>query len=283
MISACKKMFLSMLLATSLVTNLNGCDDGGNREPAPPDQGGPALDATFLRPDTQGPTEDATPRDGTAPSPDTALDMSIAPRGHTVFAFPIHPDDREHIHAGLIIGVDHDPTSTSRILCENYEGRGFPGCYDEHEGTDFMVWGGFETTDAQDIRVVAAAAGTITRIEDGHYDRCSGDLNTLDVDCNGHEMVANRVHIRHADGLQSRYLHLKKDSVLVSVGMTVQCGDLLGMVGSSGRSIAPHLHFELRDASGALLDPYSPDDNEMNSYWSRQRVADGLPAPICSP
>jgi murein DD-endopeptidase MepM/ murein hydrolase activator NlpD len=270
-----KALVYSAILVCFAVASA-GCDSPSKRGNTV-DQGANPVDAAPRNNDASHRGHDAAPRG--IPRPD----MAVLERGHTVFAFPIHPDDRQHIHAGLVIGVDHDPASNSRIVCQNYEGRGFPGCYDEHQGTDFMVWGSFETTDERDIRVIAAAAGIVTRIEDGHYDRCSGDLNTLEVDCHGHEMVANRVHIRHSDGVQSRYLHLKKDSLAVEVGTAVECGQLLAFVGSSGRSIGPHLHFEVHDENGALMDPYTATDNQMNSYWSKQSTADGLPAPICFP
>ena len=250
---------------------LNGCD---------PDTGSTVTDAESVRQTmtldvgVDG-SFDATPlTDGAErPSP-----MALTERR---LSLPIHPDDREHIHAGLVIGVDHGPRSDSPTECTNYSGRPFPGCYNGHEGTDFMVWGGFETIDRMDIRVVAAAAGVVTFVEDGHYDRCHGDISTFDVDCDGHEMRANRVHLEHADGRSSRYLHLKKNSAQVVVGMRVECGSILGLVGSSGRSVAPHLHFELYDERGVLTDPYAGERSQAMSYWIDQSGSDGLPVGGC--
>jgi murein DD-endopeptidase MepM/ murein hydrolase activator NlpD len=49
--------------------------------------------------------------------------------------------------------------------------------------------------------------------------------------------------LQHADGWESRYAHA---SVLAAeTGDIVEEGDVLGLTGSSGRSTAPHLHFEL--------------------------------------
>jgi murein DD-endopeptidase MepM/ murein hydrolase activator NlpD len=54
----------------------------------------------------------------------------------------------------------------------------------------------------------------------------------------------NMIEIDHGNGLTSRYGHLSKiESV---VGDTVTRGQLIGYVGSTGRSTGPHLHYELR-------------------------------------
>ncbi|HEU4649356.1 MAG TPA: M23 family metallopeptidase [Gemmatimonadales bacterium] len=60
------------------------------------------------------------------------------------------------------------------------------------------------------------------------------------------------VLLDHADGYQSMYGHLSRR--LVSQGDTVQAGQVIGLTGNSGRSSAPHLHFEIR-RQGSTLDP----------------------------
>lgn len=54
---------------------------------------------------------------------------------------------------------------------------------------------------------------------------------------------ANSVTVRHADGTQAFYGHLKYDGVVVSVGDSVHTGQLLAYSGSTGYSAFPHLHF----------------------------------------
>jgi murein DD-endopeptidase MepM/ murein hydrolase activator NlpD len=58
--------------------------------------------------------------------------------------------------------------------------------------------------------------------------------------------------VRHANGLSSHYGHCQQ--VNVRIGQKVNAGDILGTVGSSGRSTGPHLHFEVR-REGKPLDP----------------------------
>ena len=54
------------------------------------------------------------------------------------------------------------------------------------------------------------------------------------------------VKIRHADGYETRYAHLKSYRRGIKRGKYVKKGHTIGYVGSTGRSTGPHLHFELR-------------------------------------
>ena len=60
------------------------------------------------------------------------------------------------------------------------------------------------------------------------------------------------VLLQHAEGYQSMYGHLSR--LLVARGDSVAPGQVIGLSGNTGRSTAPHLHFEIR-RQGASLDP----------------------------
>jgi murein DD-endopeptidase MepM/ murein hydrolase activator NlpD len=62
----------------------------------------------------------------------------------------------------------------------------------------------------------------------------------------------NMVEINHGDGYVTRYGH--HQAVKVEVGEIVKKGQVIGAMGSSGRSTGPHVHFEvLKD--GRKVDP----------------------------
>jgi murein DD-endopeptidase MepM/ murein hydrolase activator NlpD len=54
----------------------------------------------------------------------------------------------------------------------------------------------------------------------------------------------NVVEVSHGNGLLTRYAHMS--AFRARVGEDVQAGDVIGLIGSSGRSTGPHLHFEVR-------------------------------------
>ena len=51
------------------------------------------------------------------------------------------------------------------------------------------------------------------------------------------------VRVEHGHGLSTQYAHCLK--AVVAVGQIVQAGETLALVGSTGRSTGPHLHFEV--------------------------------------
>jgi murein DD-endopeptidase MepM/ murein hydrolase activator NlpD len=62
----------------------------------------------------------------------------------------------------------------------------------------------------------------------------------------------NTVVVRHEDGVETLYAHLR--GVAVEVGERVGSGTIVGSVGQTGRATGPHLHFEVR-RNGTAEDP----------------------------
>lgn len=62
----------------------------------------------------------------------------------------------------------------------------------------------------------------------------------------------NLVKVRHTDGYETRYAHLKAFRRGIRKGKRVKKGQVIGYVGTTGRSTGPHLHFELRKHGNAI-------------------------------
>lgn len=123
--------------------------------------------------------------------------------------------------------------------------------YDGHDGTDFRL----PTLAAMEagVPVLAAASGTVKSTRDGMQDINLKDIDPVTIQ---NRECGNGVVITHEEGWSTQYCHLKQGSVKVSPGDEVQAGDTLGMVGLSGKTEFPHLHFEVmhHDVS---IDPFT--------------------------
>jgi murein DD-endopeptidase MepM/ murein hydrolase activator NlpD len=74
--------------------------------------------------------------------------------------------------------------------------------------------------------------------------------------------LGNHIIIDHGFGLTSIYAHLENFNV--RKGQKVERGDVIGFVGSTGTSVAPHLHYEIK-LNGANVDPVNYYFNDLTS------------------
>lgn len=114
-----------------------------------------------------------------------------------------------------------------------------------HSGLDIAPLSG----DYGTVNVIAAKSGTVIRVNNDP----TCESNNLDENCNG-SGYGNYVEIEHQDGNTTLYGHMHKNTITVSVGDIVDQGQVIGKVGSSGRSTGMHLHFEVRE-NGSPVDP----------------------------
>jgi hypothetical protein len=126
-----------------------------------------------------------------------------------------------------------------------------PLSYDGHTGTDIRLRN-YVAMDAG-VAVRAAAPGVVRKLRDGMTD--------ISVRQGGMEAIKGReggnlVVLDHGGGWLTLYAHMKKGSVAVKLGQRVQAGEPLGVVGLSGDTEFPHLHFEVAH-EGKLIDPFS--------------------------
>ncbi len=140
--------------------------------------------------------------------------------------------------------------------------------YDGHQGIDYTLWPfPWWMMDQSVIEVIAAEHGQIVGKFNGNNDRsCPGHVQG---DWNG-------VVIRHTDaaGTLAYYAHMKNGSLTSrNVGDFVNAGDYLGLVGSSGFSSHPHLHFEFQipGLSPVFQEPHAGSCRSGNTFWVVQR------------
>lgn len=118
--------------------------------------------------------------------------------------------------------------------------------------------------------ILAVADGTVIQRQSDLDDQKPGTLpdpKTINID----NVDGNHVILDLGGGVYAFYAHMQKDGVLVHVGDKVKRGQVLGKLGNTGNTSAPHLHFQLMDgpsALGAQGIPYVIDsfqvDGEVN-------------------
>ncbi|MEO6079103.1 MAG: M23 family metallopeptidase [Steroidobacteraceae bacterium] len=119
-----------------------------------------------------------------------------------------------------------------RPVLEGYISSYYGGRQDPFDGSD-AVHRGLDFAGLRGSKVVSVAAGVVTRAE-----AVSG--------------YGNLVEINHGDGYVTRYGHNQR--LLVNAGDTVNRGTAIAMMGSTGRSTGPHVHFEVL-RNGQNLNP----------------------------
>jgi len=128
------------------------------------------------------------------------------------------------------------PVEFRRISSSFSRSRFHPilGIWRRHEGTDYAAGSG--------TPVLAAGDGAVLRAgRSGGY--------------------GNLVELRHANGITTRYGHLRAFARGVRTGKRVSQGDVIGYVGATGLASAPHLHYEFR-VHGAARDSRRVDLGE---------------------
>jgi murein DD-endopeptidase MepM/ murein hydrolase activator NlpD len=158
--------------------------------------------------------------------------------------------------------IDHDPGPGWRDhTCG-------PLSYDGHRGIDIRVPSEIEMR--RGVAVIAAADGEVLIAKDGQPDLLMQDTGPGKT---REERNGNWVAIRHGDGWVTTYAHMMKGSLAVREGQQVTRGEKLGLIGLSGNSDFPHVHFAVTYRN-LLLDPFTGQEpstacgEAAGSLWS---------------
>lgn len=101
------------------------------------------------------------------------------------------------------------------------------------------------------VDVLAVADGTVVQVLDALGDQPPGKLpdpKTMTVE----NVLGNHVILDLGAGVYAFYAHMEKGSISVAEGQHVKRGEVLGKLGNSGNTSAPHLHFHLMEGPSAL-------------------------------
>ncbi|WP_159104283.1 M23 family metallopeptidase [Sneathiella glossodoripedis] len=143
--------------------------------------------------------------------------------------------------------------------------------YNNHSGTDFRILTLKQME--KGVPVVAADDGVVFNLRDGVPDQYFSEYSKKKQKEVYSKGRGNVVVIQHGGGWNTFYAHLKKGSIRVVKGQRVSKGQVLGLVGMSGLTEFPHLHFELRHRN-SRIDPFTGLEAQSDcgksdrTFWS---------------
>lgn len=155
-------------------------------------------------------------------------------------------------HTRAILPIDGKLFVAQRYAIDyekiNKNGRIYVG--KRKDPSSYMIYG---------HKALAVADGTVVTTIDNLPEQTPGQFpENIPLD----QADGNSVVIDLGDGFFANYAHLQPGSVRVQAGDRVQRGDVLGLVGNSGNSLAPHLHFHVMNGPSPLASqglPYLVD------------------------
>lgn len=126
--------------------------------------------------------------------------------------------------------------------------------YDGHNGTDFRV--PTYANLAGGVKILATAAGEVAHVQAlPEIKKEDAPLVQLMKLRGMHNKCGSTIRIDHGTGWQSIYCHLDPDGVTVAKGDRVKAGQVIGRMGTSGKTQFPHVHYELRHYNNPI-DPF---------------------------
>ncbi len=147
-------------------------------------------------------------------------------------------------HRKALIPIDGRAAIAQRFAIDwvrlRDEGKTFQG--DEKDNKNYLAYG----NDA-----LAVADGVVTEVKDGIPENVPG-INSRAVPITLETVGGNHVILDIGGGHFAFYAHLQPGSLRVKLGDKVRRGQVVGLVGNSGNSTEPHLHFHIENGSSPL-------------------------------
>ena len=172
-------------------------------------------------------------------------------------------------HRRALIPIDGHAAIAQRFAIDwvriRDEGKTFQG--DEKDNKNYLAYG----SDA-----LAVADGVVTEVKDGIPENIPG-RDSRAVPITLETVGGNHVILDIGGGHFAFYAHLQPGSLRVKLGDKVRRGQVVGLVGNSGNSTEPHLHFHIENGSsplGAEGLPYSLASFEVVGHGWTWKPAD---------
>ncbi len=147
-------------------------------------------------------------------------------------------------HRRALIPIDGHATISQRMAIDwvrlRDDGKTFHG--DEKDNKNYYAYGS---------EALAVADGVVTEVKDSIPQNIPGE-NSRAVPITLVTVGGNHVILDIGGGHYAFYAHLQPGSLRVQLGDRVRRGQVLGLVGNSGNSTEPHLHFHIEDGNSPL-------------------------------
>ena len=116
-----------------------------------------------------------------------------------------------------------------------------------------VVHTGVDIDAVEGAQILAAGPGTVVSADWGLFSEVPGNIS---------DPYGQAVVIKHDFGYQGQslytvYAHMSK--IIAVLGQHVETGDVLGLVGDTGATTGPHLHFEVRVGDNTFFRTYNPE------------------------
>lgn len=170
--------------------------------------------------------------------------------------FSVKPREYEGNRTNIMyVAIDRESKSLRCFVTRRQETKDF-GCYDEQKSSSVPLLNGEMYKPVEGVMTsvfgmrkhpilgkITLHAGVDWAAPVGTPVRAAYNGTVSFVGTQG--AAGNVILLTHPENRSTRYLHLSGFAKNLKVGMTVRAGDLIGYVGTTGRSTGPHLHFEL--------------------------------------
>lgn len=179
--------------------------------------------------------------------------LPVDPRPTTIIAPPLRGEGwlatngccaAESVHRAVRVPVGGARIGKQEIFAIDWarlrDGEPFAG-----DGTRPEDWYGYGA------EVLAVADGTVVAVQEGYPEQ--GPLQPVANIAKPEDYGGNAISLEIAPGVYAYYAHLEPGSVTVKAGDRVTSGQLLGLLGNTGNSSGPHLHFGLIDDPDPLV------------------------------